>query len=196
MLDIEWDTATWLNEPPDVRVDGRDLVVTTSAKTDFWRTTNYGYITDNGHALLAPAPLGNHMAVHVTFEADSKNLYDQAGVLVRVDAEHWLKAGVEMAGGLLVGAVMTNGVSDWSQAPVPEWADRSVTIKVHRVDDSLIVWAGAGDEDLRQIRLAPLAPDAVAMAGPYCCSPTGGGMRVRFTRFAMEWSQWGKHPQE
>jgi hypothetical protein len=183
MGDIAWDTATWLNCPPDVRADGNDLLVTTGAETDFWRTTSYGYVRDTGHALLAPFPVDT--AVEVCFVAEFDELYDQAGVLVRVSPTVWLKAGTEMTDGMPhVSTVVTNGLSDWSQAPVPQWAGRPVTVRVSRAGDALTVRAKADGEMWRTIRLAPLAPDAVATAGPFCCSPLRSGLTVRFTRFA------------
>jgi regulation of enolase protein 1 (concanavalin A-like superfamily) len=182
MRAIGWDTATWLNEPPDARVDGADLVVTTAPNSDFWRTTSYGYIQDSGHALLAPFPGGT--AVETTFVATFDELYDQAGVMVRVDPTTWLKAGTELTDGAPhLGAVVTNGVSDWSQAPVPDWAGRPVTMRVSRSGDAVTVRARVADEPWQTLRLAPLPPGVPATAGPFCCSPRRAGLRVRFTRF-------------
>jgi hypothetical protein len=194
MQDVAWHTAAWLNEPPDVQLDGTDLVVTTADNSDFWRTTSYGYVTDTGHALLTP--LAADTAVEVTFLATFDALYDQAGVLVRVDPDSWVKAGVEMSDGALqLGAVVTNGLSDWSQSPVPEWAGRPVTVRVSRAGDALTVRARVADEPWRTIRLAPLAPDAVATAGPFCCSPTRAGLRVHFNRFAVGASDTALHAE-
>ncbi|HEX9336913.1 MAG TPA: DUF1349 domain-containing protein [Pseudonocardiaceae bacterium] len=185
MAAIAWDAATWLNPPPDVRSDGADLLVTTGSGTDFWRTTGYGYVRDTGHALLADFPVGS--AVEVGFVADFTDLYDQAGLLVRIDPSVWVKAGTELTDGMPhVSTVVTHGMSDWSQAPVPEWAGRQVTMRVSRVGDALTVSAHVDDEPWRPIRLAPLSPDVVATAGPYCCSPVGAGLTVRFTRFAIQ----------
>lgn len=182
MQDIGWQHGTWLNRPADVRTDGDDLLVTTGANTDFWRTTSYGYVEDSGHALLTPFPVDS--AVEVTFVADFDELYDQAGLMVRVDENTWLKAGTELTDGAThLSTVVTNGVSDWSQAAVPEWASRAVTVRVSRAGDALTVRARADDEPWRTIRLAPLSPDAVASAGPACCSPKRAGLTVRFTRF-------------
>src|ERR1041385_8315250 len=108
MAFISWDAATWLNEPPTVTTDDADLLVTTGAETDFWRVTSYGYVKDDGHALLADLPVGS--AVEVTYEADLTELYDQAGVLVRVDADTWLKAGTELSDGMVqLSTVVTHG---------------------------------------------------------------------------------------
>lgn len=40
---------TWLSEPASSRRSGDQLLVRSRSKTDFWRKTLYGYITDNGH---------------------------------------------------------------------------------------------------------------------------------------------------
>lgn len=192
MRDIGWDTAVWLNEPPGVRIDGRDLLVTTARNSDFWRTTSYGFETDTGHALLAPFP--GDTAVEVAFVAAFEEMYDQAGVMVRVDPRTWLKAGIEMTEGVPhLSAVMTDGRSDWSLAPVPEWTGQTVLVRVSRSGDALTVRARAGREPWRTVRLAPLPPSAPAMAGPFCCSPQRAGLNVRFTRFAIGPADAGLH---
>lgn len=103
-------------------------------------------------------------------------------MLVRVDDRHWTKAGVEVSDGQpQLGAVVTREVSDWSVAPVPEWSGREVTVRASRVQNALTVRARAGGEPWRLVRLAPLDSAAEALAGPFCCSPTRGGLVVRFT---------------
>lgn len=54
---IDWADAEWLNPPLRTERDGRELVVTTKDHSDFWRTTSYGFVKDDGHALLAEFPL-------------------------------------------------------------------------------------------------------------------------------------------
>lgn len=180
---IPWSAGTWFNPPPALREDGGDLVVTAAAESDLWRTTAYGYVHDDGHALLTDLPAGS--AVEVSFLADLTEQFDQAGLLVRVDEQTWTHAGVEFADGVpQLGAVVTRGVSDWSTAPVPEWAGREVTIRASRAGDALAVRARCEDGPWRLVRLAPLAPDAAAQAGPACCAPSRAGLEVRFTRFA------------
>jgi regulation of enolase protein 1 (concanavalin A-like superfamily) len=182
MGDIAWDTATWLNRPPKVRPDGDDLLVTTGPATDFWRTTGYGYVRDSGHALLTDFPVDS--AVEVSYVAELDELYDQAGLLIRVNPSMWLKAGTELTDDAThVSTVVTNEVSDWSQAPVPDWSGREITIRASRAGDAVTIRAKAADDPWRTIRLAPLSPDAAATAGPYCCTPERSGLTVRFTRY-------------
>jgi regulation of enolase protein 1 (concanavalin A-like superfamily) len=177
--DIPWTDGTWTTEPEAVRIHAGGMDVTAREGSDAWRTTSYGFVHDTEHALLAPLPQGT--AVEVAFELDLAEQFDQAGVFVRVDAETWIKAGVERSDGEDgLGAVVTRGVSDWSLAPVPGWSGRRVTIRASRSGDALTVRARVDDEPWRLVRVAPLDPDAVASAGPFCCAPTRAGFTARF----------------
>ena len=179
--ELSWSDGEWLNPPAGAREDGSHLLVTTRRDSDFWRTTSYGFVHDDGHALLYPFPPGT--AVEVSFVAGFSELFDQAGALVRVDPGTWIKAGIELSDGALqLGAVVTHGTSDWSLAPVPEWAGREVTVRVSRAGDAVTVRARCDDGPWRMVRLAWLDPAADASAGPFCCSPQRAGLQVRFTR--------------
>ena len=94
-----WRHRDWLNPPPQVARDQDDLLVTAAEGSDLWRTTSYGFIHDTGHALLTDFPDGT--AAEVRFIADFSAQFDQAGLLVRADAEQWIKAGVELTDGVL-----------------------------------------------------------------------------------------------
>ncbi|GAA1351719.1 hypothetical protein GCM10009612_08980 [Streptomyces beijiangensis] len=182
---LDWSDTAPLNPPLTSEREGDHLLVTTRDKTDFWRTTSYGFVRDDGHALLTGLPAGS--AVEVTFESGSfTDLYDQAGIMVRVDESNWIKAGIEVTDSVPhLGAVVTRDRSDWSMAPVPDWSGRRVTVRASRSGDAVTVRARCEDGPWRMVRLAPLDPDATASAGPFCCSPQREGVQVRFTRLAV-----------
>ena len=178
-----WDAGSWTTPPAEVAGDGSDLLVTAVEGSDAWRHTSYGFVHDDAHGLLAP--LASPGAVEVGFVLDFGEQFDQAGLLLRVDAETWVKAGVEVSdGSCQVGAVVTLGRSDWSVAPVPDWAGRRVTVRASRDGDAVTVRARVDDEPFRLVRLAPFPPEAAVLAGPYCAAPTRSGLTVRFTRWA------------
>lgn len=181
---ISWTTGRWLNPPPDVNIDGDEMAVTAAEGSDFWRTTAYDFIHDDGHGLLLPFGRGD--AVEVSFRLDYDGRFDQAGVLVRGSEEHWVKAGVEISEGVpQLGAVVTHEVSDWSVRPVPSWAGSVVTVRVSRSGDALTVRARNDHADWELVRVAPWSLDLSAEAGPFCCAPTRAGLRVGFTRWRM-----------
>ncbi|MET7967744.1 DUF1349 domain-containing protein [Micromonospora sp. NPDC005305] len=191
---LDWSAGTWLNPPERTGSAGDALLVEPRGGSDFWRRTSYGFVHDDGSALLAPFPVDS--AVEVSFRLDYAAQFDQAGVLVRVDERRWTKAGVEVSDGQpQVGAVVTDERSDWSVAPVPEWSGRDVTVRVSRAGDALTVRARVAAEPWRLVRVAPLDPEAEAAAGPYCCSPSRGGLVVRFTGWRRGPADAALHPE-
>src|SRR5690606_1290123 len=109
----------WFNEPRTWQIDGDTIRVTAEAGSDFWRKTHYGFIRDNGHVCYE-TQVGDFVA-EVKVVGGYRELYDQAGLMVRVDAEHWIKTGIEYVHGVqYVSAVVTNDFSDWAVAPLPQ----------------------------------------------------------------------------
>jgi hypothetical protein len=184
---VPWAAGSWTREPVASRLDGDVLVVEAAEGSDWWRTTHYGFVHDDGHGLLGEWPAD--AAVEVSFDSSALTaLYDQAGLLLWMDEAHWAKVGLEVSDGVLhLGAVVTNGVSDWSLAPVPEWAGEVVTIRASRsgVDgDAITLRARTATSGWRTLRVAPLDARA-ASAGPMLCAPMRTGLEVRFTRWAF-----------
>ena len=179
---IAWDAGTWTNDPQTV-TETDALEVTAIEGSDAWRHTAYGFVHDTEHALLAPLAVGE--AMEVSFRAPWDGQFDQAGIFVRIDAEHWMKAGVEYADDHLgLGAVVTAGGSDWSVGHVDEWLESEITVRVSRWTDAVIVRARADDGPWRLVRVAPFDGTAAASAGPLLAAPTRAGFTVRFTRWA------------
>ena len=181
MKEISWDQGVWLNPPVSVSVESNNLKVTTVHESDFWRNTSYGFVHDSGHALLIDFPVNTSM--EVTFVLDYSGQFDQAGIIVYSDSQHWIKAGVESADGFpQVGAVVTSENSDWSSAPVPQWMGKQVTVRASRTTDALTIRARCGEDD-QLIRLAPIDASLSWSAGPHCASPVSQSVEVTFTRW-------------
>jgi regulation of enolase protein 1 (concanavalin A-like superfamily) len=184
MTRLDWSAGRWTHEPARVELDGDALLVTAREGSDAWRTTAYGFVHDDEHALVAPFEPGT--AVEVAFTGDFSGDFDQAGLFLRADDETWIKAGVEFSDGLLqLGAVVTRGVSDWSVAPVPHGAGRRITVRASRSSDAVAIRARIGDEPFALIRLAPLDPDAAVEAGPFVCAPSRAGLTARFESWTV-----------
>ncbi len=182
MKNVSWSEGSWTRKPVSLSNEGAVLTVEAAAESDWWRTTSYGFIHDDGHALVKEFP--NESAVEVSFILDYTEQFDQAGIFITADSENWIKAGVEFCDGFpQVGAVVTQTNSDWSVAPVAEWMNKEVTIRVSRSGDAVTVRAGING-DLRLVRVAPLDPSRAWSAGPMFCAPTRAGLKVNFTKWS------------
>ncbi len=182
MKNVAWNEGSWTREPVSQSQEGALLTVEAAADSDWWRTTSYGFIHDDGHALVKEFP--NESAIEVTFVLNYTEQFDQAGIFITADSENWIKAGVEFCDGFpQVGAVVTQKNSDWSVAPVAEWMNKEVTIRVSRSGDAVTVRAGING-DLRLVRVAPLDPTRTWSAGPMFCAPTRAGLKVTFTKWS------------
>ena len=172
----------WLNAPEKFTRAEAQLRVTTDANTDFWRTTQYAFIRDSGHFFGTGIDGDFTAQLHVA--AQYTSLYDQAGMMVRIDAENWIKCGVEFSDGqLLLSTVLTVEKSDWAVSvapPMPDgfWLRVTVQTGVIRVQYSTdgVRWP--------LLRLAPFPGAARYLVGPMCCTPERGGLEVVFSQFS------------
>ncbi len=78
--------------------------------------------------------------------------------------------------------MVTRDFSDWSVAPVPEWIGKEVTIRASKSGDALTIRAKVEGGSFRLVRLSYLDPSKSWKIGPFCCSPIGDKLRVRFTK--------------
>ena len=133
------DAFRWLNPPDRWSGDAKSLELLTNSKTDFWRETFYGFIRDSGHAYLRA--VSGDFTASATVIGDYEALYDQAGLFLRLDEKHWIKAGIEYTDGLMhFSVVVTNGVSDWSVIPLPAARpEDEVAVRLTRHGDAVRV---------------------------------------------------------
>lgn len=173
----------WHHEPPRWAEDGNRLSVTTAPGSDFWRVTHYGFIRDNGH-FFHQTMRGNFVA-EVRVISRYASLYDQAGLMLRVDERTWLKCGLEYVEGVHnLSAVVTRDFSDWSVLPLSD-PPTSFRIKVERRDVTVKVECGIEDSDYQMLRLAYLSNVPEMQVGLMCASPEGPGFEVEFEDLSL-----------
>jgi regulation of enolase protein 1 (concanavalin A-like superfamily) len=169
----------WLNEPPSWREDSGTLHVTTGDHTDFWRETHYGFIRDDGHFRFRT--LEGDFTATILFAGEYRELYDQAGLMLRIDERNWMKAGIEFVGGRqMLSAVVTRDFSDWSTSEAPagvEW----MGLRISRERTSVRVeWTKDRGATYDLMRLAYLPHTGSVRVGPMCCSPQRADFEARF----------------
>lgn len=172
-------SARWINPPLAESRHGDTLRVTTGRDTDFWNNTFYGFRHGNGHFLAAD--VSGDFSLTLKFSAPYTRLYDQAGAMIRVDDDNWLKCGVEFTDGAKHFSVVVtrDDQSDWSVMPLDGAVGAPVTLRVTRHSEALRVQVEDGGS-FRLVRLAFLRMGESVEAGPMCCSPTGEGLEVTF----------------
>lgn len=173
--------GSWLNPPETWSADGAQLRVTTDANTDFWRKTSYGFIRDSGHFFGTPVDGDFTAQLHVA--AQYASLYDQAGMMVRIDADNWIKCGVEFSDGqLLLSTVLTVDKSDWAVSLAPAMPD-GLWLRVTVAQGVIRVQYSTDGKRWPLLRLAPFPAAGSYLVGPMCCTPERAGLEVIFSHF-------------
>jgi uncharacterized protein len=174
----------WLNEPERWTAQGDNLDIVTDKATDFWRETHYGFCRDSGHFLGFPT--AEAFTAELRVQCNFQALYDQAGIMVRIDAERWVKAGIEFSDGRpMLASVLTDGRSDWATAPYERdagdfWMRATVANGVLRLQVS------ADGKLWPLMRLAPFPKAASYLVGPMACTPEREGLPVTFSSFSLK----------
>lgn len=173
----------WMNEPLDWGIKNDKLNVTTGDKTDFWRHTHYGFVRDSGHFWQLPAP--KTFTATLTFEGDYQTLYDQAGLMLRVDEKNWIKCGIEHSDGMTnFSIVITRDSSDWSVIGQPLISGPQ-TIRITAQDNSIIAHFLKTNGTWNLMRVADFPTSKIKTLGPMACSPERCGFKASFLDFIV-----------
>lgn len=174
----------WLNEPAQWSQADNKISVTTDPKTDFWRITHYGFIRDSGHFFFETT--ASDFIAEVKIRGQYRDLYDQAGIMIRADEKHWIKTGIEYVDGMQnLSAVVTQDHSDWSMTPLPH-PPAFLQLRVERRKEAihLAYWNDAVS-DYTPFRLAYLAHPGELQVGIMCASPDGNGFEATFEDYRL-----------
>lgn len=175
----------WLNESPRWEVkDANTFVMDIPAKTDFWRKAHYGFTVDDGPFYYAT--YGGEFEAKVKITGKYKTTFDQMGMMIRIDHENWIKAGVEYVDGLQnVSAVVTHGTSDWSVVRLNQ-APESIWIKAVRRLDAVEIFYSLDDKEYIMMRTCWLQDNCPVMVGLMGACPDGEGFTAIFEHFQVK----------
>ena len=180
----------WHCQPASWTIDtaAMTLTIRPNEASDFWQRTHYGFCADNGHFLWTAVDHDLEMTVEVLMKP--LHQYDQAGLMVRLSPECWLKTSVEYEDGApsRLGCVVTNrGYSDWSTQDVASTFTEFALRLTRHGADYLVEAQGPGMQ-WAQLRLAHLDEDsgsAAVQCGVYACSPKHAGFTATFRSFSL-----------
>ena len=91
------DKMQWFNEPESYTINGGTLEMDVPAQTDFWRIAHYGFTVDDGPFLYGT--YGGEFEAKIKVSGDYKERFDQAGLMIRIDHENYVKCGIEYVDG-------------------------------------------------------------------------------------------------
>lgn len=174
----------WFNEPENWRIDGDALVMTVTPQSDYWRISHYGFTVDD--APFYWAEYGGEFEAKVKISGDYKARFDQAGMMLRIDHENYIKAGIEYVDGKYnISAVVTHHTSDWSVIALDEPVD-CIWIKAVRRLDAVEVFYSFDDKEYTLMRNAWMQDNIPMKVGVMGASPDGAGFTARFEDFSVK----------
>ncbi len=179
------DKMTWFNEPQEWKIVNEDkLTMQVPAQTDYWRISHYGFTVDD--APFYYATYGGEFEAKVKVSGDYIEQYDQAGIMVRIDHENYIKAGIEFVGGKYnISTVVTHKTSDWSvielDEPVP-----FIWIKAVRRIDAVEIFYSFDDVNYTMMRNAWMQDNIPMQVGVMAASPDGEGFKATFENFEVK----------
>ena len=174
----------WFNEPEKWTVENQALSMFVTPKSDYWRISHYGFTVDD--APFYYVLYGGEFEVKVKITGDYKNRFDQAGLMLRIDEQNYIKAGIEFVDGVYnLSTVVTHKTSDWSvialEKPVP-----FIWIKAVRRLDAVEVFYSFDDKTYTMMRNAWMQDNTPMMVGVMGACPDGDGFNVKFENFKVK----------
>jgi uncharacterized protein len=174
----------WFNPPAEASYAPGEITAKARPRTDFWRKTFYGYITDNGH--LFSLPVYGDFQFQARVNGKYGTLYDQAGLMVRLDEKHWMKCGSEFVDGKRwASVVFTHDFSDWSTMEDLS-QDGPVYWRVARKKDSIEAQCSRDGTAWQTIRQGYFPPFVEVQVGIMCAAPEGAGFDATFDELRLD----------
>lgn len=187
-------TFFWYNEPDEYSVDKATLEIRTKPSTDFWQRTHYGFRRDDGHCYLTEVK--GDFSFSARFEFAPNEMYDQCGVILRIDEENWVKASTEYEDTSIsrLGSVVTNlGFSDWATTDIStEVKEMSYRLSVNGKD--VLIENSYDGQQWNQMRILHIhQPFETLQVGVYACSPKESSFVCKISEMTVGENQWRHH---
>jgi len=178
------DKMQWFNEPQKWDIKNNVLSMNVTPQSDYWRISHYGFTVDDAPFLYTT--YGGEFEAKIKISGDYKVRFDQSGLMLRIDHENYIKAGIEFVDGKYnLSTVVTHKTSDWSvitlDKPVP-----FVWIKAIRRLDAVEIFYSFDDKEYIMMRNAWLQDNHPVMVGLMGACPDGNGFTAKFENFSVK----------
>lgn len=175
---------TWFNEPEKWSIENKGLNMFVTPQSDYWRISHYGFTVDD--APFYYTTYGGEFEVKAKLVGNYKARFDQMGIMIRLDQENYIKAGIEFVDGKAnVSAVVTHHKSDWSVTPLDKLPP-FIWIKAVRRLDAIEFFYSYDDKTYIMMRNAPFDDHKPVQVGLVAASPDGNGFEARFESFSVK----------
>lgn len=175
---------TWFNEPEKWEIKNNSLSMFVTPQSDYWRVSHYGFTVDD--APFYYTTYGGEFEAKVKITGSYKARFDQMGLMLRTDQEHYIKAGVEFVDGKYnLSTVVTHNKSDWSVITL-EKTPPVIWIKAVRRLDAVEIFYSFDDKNYIMMRNAPLQDNTPVMVGLMAACPDGEGFNAVFENFKVK----------
>ena len=122
----------------------------------------------------------------VKISGDYKVRFDQAGMMIRIDHENYIKAGIEYVDGKMnLSTVVTHHTSDWSVIALDKAVDH-IWIKAVRRKDAVEIFYSFDDKEYVMMRNAWMEANRPVKIGMMGACPDGEGFNVSFSDFTVK----------
>lgn len=174
----------WFNEPESYSINGKTLIMDVPAQTDYWRIAHYGFTVDDGPFLYTT--YGGEFEAKVKVSGQYKTRFDQAGMMIRIDNENYVKFGIEFVDGKYnISTVVTHHTSDWSVITLDKPVDY-LWVKAVRRRDAIELFYSFDDKEYVMMRTLWMQDNCPVMVGPVAACPDGDGFKARFDDFQVK----------
>lgn len=173
----------WFNEPGQWSIKNDKLSMFVTPNSDYWRISHYGFTVDD--APFYYAEYGGEFEAKVKVSGDYKVRFDQAGMMIRIDHENYIKCGIEYVDGKFnLSTVVTHHTSDWSVIALDRPVE-AVWIKAVRRLDAIEIFYSYDDREYHMMRNAWMEANCPVKIGMYAASPDGAGFEAFFSNFKV-----------
>lgn len=174
----------WFNEPENWTIENETLTMDVTPQSDYWRISHYGFTVDDAPFLYTTR--GGEFEVKVMISGEYKERFDQAGLMIRIDKENYIKTGIEFVDGKYnLSTVVTHTTSDWSVIELDKPVE-FVWIKAVRRLDAVEIFYSFDDKHYTMMRNCWLQDNTPVMVGMMAACPDGKGFKATFSDFKIK----------